>query len=118
MAARSGNGELVASITALGDRLHLARHLDEQIVGDKAAELDALAAALTSGTPHGTRNLLLRYHERRAGDAATYGIGSAARCERVCPAVWISVVAVSLNNTTDVTTTAPGTIGRQQSSQA
>src|SRR3546814_17944891 len=47
MAARSGNGELVASITALGDRLHLARHLDEQLVGETAAELDALAAALT-----------------------------------------------------------------------
>jgi DNA-binding GntR family transcriptional regulator len=72
MAARSGNGELVASITALGDRLYLARHLDEQLVGETVAELDALAAALTSGAPQDARNLLLRYHERRAGEAASY----------------------------------------------
>src|SRR3546814_15942971 len=89
MAARSGNGELVASITALGDRLHLARHLDEQLVGETAAELDALAAALTSGTPHGTRNLLLRYHERRAGEAARYarllGGASTSRTPRSAP---------------------------------
>lgn len=72
MAARSANSELVASVAALGDRLHLARHLDEQLVGETAAELDALAASLTSGTPHETRNLLLRYHERRGGEAASY----------------------------------------------
>ena len=72
MAARSGNGELVASITALGDRLHLARHLDEQLVGETVAEFDALAASLTSGAPQDARNLLLRYHERRAREAASY----------------------------------------------
>lgn len=72
LAARSANGELIASIAALGDRLHLARHLDEQIVGETGAEFSALAAALASGAPHETRNLLLRYHERRAGEAASY----------------------------------------------
>ncbi|WP_439569676.1 GntR family transcriptional regulator [Sphingopyxis sp.] len=72
LAVRSANGELIASITALGDRLHLARHLDEQIVGETGAEFSALAATLASGAAHETRNLLLRYHERRSAEAASY----------------------------------------------
>lgn len=71
LAARSANGELVACITALGERLHLARSLDEQVIGGTARELGSLAESLSSGGSE-TRNLLLRYHERRAGEAASY----------------------------------------------
>lgn len=72
LAARSANAELVANIAALGERLHMVRRLDEQIVGETGAEFRALAATLASGAAHEMRNLLLRYHDRRAGEAASY----------------------------------------------
>lgn len=73
LARRSSNSEIVACIAALGDRLHLSRHFDEAILGPVAEELYALEAAVTGGASQAeVRKLLLRYHERRAHEVATY----------------------------------------------
>lgn len=73
IARRSSNSEIVASIAALGDRLHLSRHFDEAILGTEAEELHVLEVAVAEVAPQAdVRNLLLRYHERRAHEAATY----------------------------------------------
>lgn len=72
-ARRSGNAELADVIAALNDRLHLARRLDAEILGDTGDELDTLEAAFAGEHSAGeARNLLLRYHERRAHEAAAY----------------------------------------------
>jgi DNA-binding transcriptional regulator YhcF (GntR family) len=72
-ATRSANTEIVAAISAIGDRLHLTRTFDETVLADTGPELDAIEAAILEGTPQAeTRNLLLGYHERRAREAATY----------------------------------------------
>lgn len=73
IARRSSNSEIVASIAALGDRLHLSRHFDEAILGTETEELHVLEVAVAEVAPQAdVRNLLLRYHERRAHEAATY----------------------------------------------
>lgn len=73
IARRSSNSEIVASIAALGDRLHLSRHFDKAILGTEAEELHVLEVAVAEVAPQAdVRNLLLRYHERRAHEAATY----------------------------------------------
>jgi len=73
IARRSSNSEIIASIGTLGDRLHLSRHFDETILSAVAEELQAIEAAVTDVAPQAdVRNLLLRYHERRAHEAATY----------------------------------------------
>ncbi len=71
---RSGNSELAASIAALNDRLHAARRLDAAILGEVAMELAELGSALAADQhPLGpARSAVLRYHERRACEAATY----------------------------------------------
>jgi DNA-binding GntR family transcriptional regulator len=71
---RSGNAELAASIAALNDRLHVARRLDATILGEVAIELAELGSALADEQhPLGAaRSAVLRYHERRAREAATY----------------------------------------------
>lgn len=71
---RSGNSELAASIAALNDRLHAARRRDAAILGEIARELAELGAVL-AGDQHPlgpARSAVLRYHERRAREAATY----------------------------------------------
>lgn len=73
LAARASNAEIVASIAAIGDRLHLTRHIDAAILSDVVAELDAIEVAMADAAPQAhVRNLLLGYHERRAREAATY----------------------------------------------
>lgn len=73
IAERSSNGEIVASIAAIGDRLQLSRHFDALILADVEAELEAIEAAIADAEPQAqVRNLLLGYHERRAHEAATY----------------------------------------------
>jgi DNA-binding GntR family transcriptional regulator len=71
---RSGNGELAAAIAALNDRLHAARRLDAAILEEVDAELIQLGVALSDDkNPLGpARSAVLRYHERRAREAATY----------------------------------------------
>jgi len=71
---RSGNAELAASIAALNDRLHAARRLDAAILGEVSIELAGLGSALADDQhPLGAaRSAVLRYHERRACEAATY----------------------------------------------
>ena len=73
-ARRSGNAELAAAIAALNDRLHVARRLDADILEEVTSELAALGAALAGEIfPDGSvRGIVLRYHERRAREAATY----------------------------------------------
>jgi DNA-binding GntR family transcriptional regulator len=85
MANRSANAELVASIAALGDRLHLTRRFDETIVGGTALEYEELEAIIMGRAPQSEiRNLLLRYHEKRAREAAGYArlLGSQASVPR------------------------------------
>lgn len=73
MASRSSNREIVASIAAIGDRLHLSRHFDEAVLPDIDAEFDTLETAILDRAPlTQARNLLLGYHERRAREAAAY----------------------------------------------
>jgi DNA-binding GntR family transcriptional regulator len=74
VARRCGNAELAAAIAALSDRLHAARRLDADILEEVATEHAALGAALACEMyPDGSaRNIVLRYHERRAREAATY----------------------------------------------
>jgi DNA-binding FadR family transcriptional regulator len=73
IAARSSNGEIVACIAAIGDRLQLSRHFDATILADVEAEYRMIEAAVADAEPQAKmRNLLLRYHERRAHEAATY----------------------------------------------
>ncbi|WP_439484552.1 GntR family transcriptional regulator [Blastomonas fulva] len=70
---RSGNAELASCIAGLGDRLHIARLADTEILGDTADELGALEAAYSKDATHPeVRALLLHYHERRAQEAAAY----------------------------------------------
>ncbi len=72
-ARRSGNGELAAVIASLNDRLHLARRLDADVLADTGEELASLETALAGGeVSSDARNVLLRYHERRAYQAAAY----------------------------------------------
>ncbi|WP_162177365.1 GntR family transcriptional regulator [Novosphingobium resinovorum] len=73
VASRSGNAELAAAIASLNDRLHLTRRLDRHLFADAEAEGAAIEAALfEAGPPAIARNLILRYHERRAQEAASY----------------------------------------------
>lgn len=71
---RSGNAEIAAAIAALNDRLNAARRLDATILGEVATEHAELRAALADDqhplVP--ARSAVLRYHERRAREAATY----------------------------------------------
>lgn len=73
IAERSSNGEIVASIAAIGDRLQLSRHFDAIIQGDVEAEYRGIEAAVADAEPQAEmRSLLLGYHERRAHEAARY----------------------------------------------
>lgn len=73
IAERSSNSEIVAGIAAIGDRLQLSRQFDAAILADVEAELEAIATAVADVEPQAqVRNLMLRYHERRAHEAASY----------------------------------------------
>lgn len=73
IASRSGNAELAAIVASLNDRLHLPRRLDQRLFEDHGAEIAGIKAAVLEASPPGTvRDLILRYHERRAHEAANY----------------------------------------------
>lgn len=73
IAERSANSEIVASIAAIGDRLQLSRHFDAIILAGVEAEVEAIAIAFADAEPQTqVRGLMLRYHERRAHEAASY----------------------------------------------
>jgi DNA-binding FadR family transcriptional regulator len=73
IADRSSNGEIVASIAAIGDRLQFSRQFDTQILSEVEAEYERIETAVTEAAPQAeVRGLLLGYHERRAHEAATY----------------------------------------------
>lgn len=73
IAERTSNGEIVASIAAIGDRLQFSRHFDAAILGDVESEYRRIETAVADAEPQAAvRNLLLGYHERRANEAARY----------------------------------------------
>ena len=73
IAERTSNGEIVASIAAIGDRLQFSRHFDAAILGDVESEYRRIETAVADAEPQAAvRNLLLGYHERRAHEAARY----------------------------------------------
>ncbi len=70
---RSGNAELASAVAALNDRLHLPRRFDTAVLGDIGPEVEDIEAALGDAVaPGAARNLVLRYHERRAQEADAY----------------------------------------------
>ncbi|MBL9071868.1 MAG: GntR family transcriptional regulator [Sphingopyxis sp.] len=71
LARRSGNSEIALAIASLGDRLHLARASEASVIGETGTEMDALEDATRGAHIMPTiRDLMLRYHERRAREAA------------------------------------------------
>lgn len=73
LASRSANDELSAVIASLNNRLHLPRRLDARLFADVETEVAAIEAALLGAEPSRTaRNLVLRYHKRRAHEAGSY----------------------------------------------
>lgn len=73
LAGCSENGEVIATIGALNDRLYRARTLDLQVFADAQSELAALEAMAGNRRDRRIfRDLLVRYHERRRQEAATY----------------------------------------------
>lgn len=70
LARRSGNTELAQAIASLGERLHVARRSEQAIMGDTEGEIAALEDAVHLGQMlPPIRDLILRYHERRAREA-------------------------------------------------
>jgi hypothetical protein len=83
IAGRSSNAEIVASIAAIGDRLHLTRQIDAAILPGVVEEFEAIETVVADAEPPAQiRNLLLRYHERRAREAAAYARMLAVNPER------------------------------------
>ncbi|OWR01245.1 GntR family transcriptional regulator [Sphingopyxis witflariensis] len=73
LASRSENGALVASISALNDRLHQFRRCDPLLFQDLDLELAHLmASAANVGSSLILRRLILRYHNRRRDEAAGF----------------------------------------------
>ena len=73
LGGRSGNGALVASISALNNRLYQFRYWDASLFEDIDSELQELLAA-SNDDPTGSilRRLVMRYHNRRSAEAAGY----------------------------------------------
>jgi hypothetical protein len=73
IAGLAGNGEIVAAVEALNDRLHPLRQLDESFLPEALGELDYLRASFSSGNWRSNgRDLLTRYHAARRLGAARY----------------------------------------------
>lgn len=73
IASRSGNAELAAAITGLGDRLHPFRAFDVSIFDDIDEEFKKLEAALAKDAPReDITPLLMHYHHRRVMEADAY----------------------------------------------
>jgi len=69
LASYSANGEIVAAVGALNDRLHRTRMLELEVFADAADELSELE---TMASRRIFRDLLGRYHERRRHEAGTF----------------------------------------------
>lgn len=70
---RSGNAEIAAAVAALNDRLHLPRRFDAAVLGEIGPEIEDIEEAFSGASgPGAARNLVLRYHERRAQEADSY----------------------------------------------
>ena len=73
LGARSGNGALIASISALNNRLYQFRRCDASLVEDIDSELKELKAASNDETTSAIlRGLVMRYHNRRSAEAAGF----------------------------------------------
>ncbi len=72
LARRSANAELEAGVADLNDRLHHVRNIDPTFLANTAGELARIEDAL-DGDASGVsvRMLVMRYHERRANEAAS-----------------------------------------------
>lgn len=65
IAARSDNAEHTGQIDSTNDRLAAPRAAEARVLGDPAAEIGAMAAAIDSGEPAALLKLLAAYHRRR-----------------------------------------------------
>lgn len=73
IAGLAGNGEVVAAVESLNDRLHPTRQLDESFLPETLGELDDLRASFSSGQWRTNgRDLLKRYHSTRRLGAGRY----------------------------------------------
>ncbi|MES2067813.1 MAG: GntR family transcriptional regulator [Pseudomonadota bacterium] len=73
IASLAGNGEVVAAVESLNDRLHQLRQLDESFLPEALEELDDLRASFSSGQWRSNgRDLLTRYHLARRLGAGRY----------------------------------------------
>ncbi|HET6523521.1 GntR family transcriptional regulator [Sphingopyxis sp.] len=70
IAGRAGNGALLATVSAINDRLHLMRLQEGAVMPESDGELATLERAIDEREADGrVRDLLLRYHHSR-GQAA------------------------------------------------
>jgi DNA-binding FadR family transcriptional regulator len=73
IAGLAGNGEVVAAVESLNDRLHQLRQLDESFLPEALEELDDLRASFASDQWRSNgRDLLTRYHVARRLGAGRY----------------------------------------------
>ena len=73
IAGLAGNGEVVATVASLNDRLHPTRQLDESFLSESLRELDDLRASFSSDQWRTDgRDLLKRYHATRRLGAGRY----------------------------------------------
>jgi DNA-binding transcriptional MocR family regulator len=66
----SPNAEHGRAVEAINARLHAVRRMEEQVLGDGAAELDPMDAALAAGRLDMLRRHVAGYHRRRRWAAA------------------------------------------------
>src|SRR3546814_10618616 len=73
LASYSANGEIVAAVGALNDRLHRTRMLELEVFADAADELSELETMASERHDRSIfRDLLGRYHERRRHEEGNF----------------------------------------------
>jgi len=70
IAKRSINAEHLAAVEGVSDRLHAARLVETQVVGDPAGEIDAMTQAADGNDRRALQHLIAAFHRRRIGQAA------------------------------------------------
>lgn len=70
IARRSINAEHFVAVRGLSDRLHAARLVESQIVGDPASEIDAMTQAADGNDRRALQHLIAAFHRKRIGQAA------------------------------------------------
>lgn len=73
LGSRSGNGAVIADISALNDRLYQFRRCDHRFFQDVDSELEDLKTASCDDFSGAIlRRLVMRYHNRRSAEAAGF----------------------------------------------